>query len=38
MRSYPSRAEAVADAKIHGYTESDGDETFVNLRALREPE
>ena len=36
-RSYPSRAEAVADAKTHGYAESD-DETFVNLRALREPE
>ena len=41
-RAYPSRAEAVADAKMHGYTdgaaESDAGDTFVKLRALREPE
>ena len=39
-RSHPSRSHAVTEAKTLGYTEDsaeiDGDNTFVNLRALRE--
>lgn len=41
-RSYPTREQAVADARTHGYDEGadeiDGEQTFVNLRALRETE
>jgi hypothetical protein len=41
-RSYPTREDAVADARTRGYTqgaeEIDGGNTFVNLRALREIE
>ena len=40
MRSHPSRAHAVADAKDRGYTEGDPEldssATFVRLRVLRE--
>ncbi len=40
IRSHPSRAHAVADAKARGYTdgdpEVDSSDTFVNLRVLRE--
>jgi len=42
IRSHPTRAHAVADAKTRGYTEGaaevDVGDTFVNLRALRESE
>jgi hypothetical protein len=42
IRSHPTRAHAVAEAKTRGYsdgaTEVDIDETFVNLKALREDE
>jgi hypothetical protein len=41
-RSYPTREQAVADARARGYDggadEVDGEKTFVNLRALRETE
>jgi hypothetical protein len=41
-RSFPTRAQAVADARENGYAEGaaevDSGDTFVNLRPLRENE